>query len=165
MNFSNDTADTQTFLLNELSRVNLTDLMLDREGEDVFECSDGCVSIKKSSKEPRFSPGQQYKSEMVLEISEEGARAIRLEQRRRAKQQQHRHAAGSERRSCGLISFHDVDSEETMSQKIEKIMNRIVVRRQRAYLTGLLRDPSKARTAKLIEVYQKNCGIICNKYF
>ncbi len=157
MDPTSDPNDTQIFLLQELAKANLANLVLAKDGEDVYESADGQTVSEKASKQPRLSFPHQFKNEVILEISDEGARAIAIEQRRRAKQFS---KDGTNARKVGLIVQHEVESEESLGQKIEKIMNRIVVRRQRAYLTGVLRDPTKARTAKLIETYQKNAGLI-----
>ena len=154
---SAEESDSQVILLNELSKANLTNLVLKQDGEDVFECADGQVTTELATAKPReVQTPALHRNEIIMEITEERMQAIAIEQRRRAKQQQHENydrIAGGKRNAS---SEHEIACEETLGNKIEKIMNRIVVRRQRAYLTGLLQDPTKARTAKLIEQYKKN---------
>lgn len=145
--------DSQAILLGELSRANLTDLVLSPDGEDVFQFADGQVTTESATALPSRTP-PVHCSEILLEITAEGMQAAAIEQRRRAKQHYYDKAVRDRDRDRG----HIIDCEETLGQKIEKIMNRIVVRRQRAYLIGLLQDPSKARTAQLIEQYQKRAA-------
>ncbi len=169
MSCPTEAGETQSILMQELNRANLSALVLNQETEDIYESStEGGSSICTSSEGTYSSSGKRnlkrafqqqctgLSGDLITEITPEGAHAIDAQNKHRVNKLREQ---GFGVKLDGLIVHHEMDVEETVSQQIEKIMNRIIVRRQRAYLVGLLKDPAKARTAKLIEIYKKNAGL------
>ena len=141
-------SDSQTFLLRELAKANLSGLLLPQEGEDVFEIDMNCLAA----------------AEPTMEVDKCPIEKTRKEEASMAKRRHHPPLDASIGNSndiaeeCGKRRYYDIDCEDTIEEKIEKIMNRIVVRRQRAYLTGLLTERTKARTTSLISKYEAHGG-------
>lgn len=119
---------SRQMLLKRISDAKLEPLMLQPDGEDVFESqNDGKGSVKKSTETQMSS---HSKSEFFLEVPN--------------------HSAGPKVK--GSPTETDDDDELTVV-KIEKLLNRIVVRRQRAHLLGLIENGGRARTARLVSDY------------
>ena len=159
-------ADSQAILLSELRKANLNGLVLPQEGEDVFECSHGQSTTTEAPAKTRRGPAMLLAAEPILEITRDQALKIHNGSSNKQHPPPDLLAATKDGDSSSFGSdstgrssrrkYYDIESEETTEEKIEKIMNRIVVRRQRAYLTGLLTERTRARTTSLIHLYEDN---------
>ena len=136
---SNDDS-LQAQFLEAMSRANISDLVLDKE--DVFESENGRDNVEincddapsLSRHHSKTTPGPVK----VKEISSDST-VIRINYDDKKRQDDE----GQE------------EEEESLGEAASRIMDRVVTRRQRAHLLGVLTNPGRGRTTRLVQMYER----------
>jgi len=134
-----DRKNTHDILLDKLQRSNLGELVLDAASEDVYE-EGKTLHIEAEGNV------QRHRTEVLLDVGSNG----------QLSSVEHKKRPGPEPSDASDEECEQRESVVTV--KISEILNRIVVRRQRAYLTGLLLNRSRARTAALVRQYSERAS-------